>query len=323
MTLPIPHSLLAFPLTALLLFVLLRSGLAWRLAVDHPNHRSLHVRPVPRIGGIAIVVAVIALAATRGETLLLGLAGGLCLLSFADDRWGLPVLARFAGHFVAAGLLVTVLPLSPLLAAALAVPVLVWMTNLYNFMDGANGLAGGMALFGFSAYGLAAAGDAPLALTAWTLAAAAAGFLLFNFHPARVFMGDGGSVPLGFLAGGIGLVGWSRGLWPLWFPLLVFSPFVIDATVTLARRGLRGEKVWQAHREHYYQRLVQLGWSHRRLALHEYALMAALTGTALLLIDRPVAQQLAGLGVWGLIFVALMVLIDRRWQHHLATETRS
>jgi UDP-N-acetylmuramyl pentapeptide phosphotransferase/UDP-N-acetylglucosamine-1-phosphate transferase len=95
------------------------------------------------------------------------------------------------------------------------------------------------------------------------VAAAAAGFLCFNFHPARIFMGDVGSVPLGFTAGALGLVGWRSGAWPLWFPLLVFAPFILDATVTLLRRALRGEKVWQAHRSHYYQRMVQMGLGHR------------------------------------------------------------
>jgi hypothetical protein len=97
-------------------------------------------------------------------------------------------------------------------------------------------------------------------------------FLLLNFSPARVFMGDAGSVPLGFLAGGIGIAGWRTVSWPAWFPLLVFSPFVVDASVTLARRMfMRRERFWHPHREHYYQRLVRMGWSHRRLALTEYA----------------------------------------------------
>jgi UDP-N-acetylmuramyl pentapeptide phosphotransferase/UDP-N-acetylglucosamine-1-phosphate transferase len=193
-----------------------------------------------------------------------------------------------------------------------------WMTNLYNFMDGADGLAGGMALIGFGVYALAAVlgGDPTFAQLNLCIAAAAAGFLLFNFPPARVFMGDAGSIPLGFLAGAFGLQGWSQGLWPLWFPLVVFGPFVADASVTLVRRALRGERVWQAHRSHYYQRLILLGWSHRRTALAEYALMVGGGLTALL-----VARQAAGVQMLALIGLACVYLlgawmVDTRWRRH-------
>ena len=170
-----------------------------------------------------------------------------------------------------------------------------WVTNLYNFMDGSDGLAGGMALFGFGAYALAAwlAGDAVFVVVAASIAAAAAAFLVFNFPPAKVFMGDAGSIPLGFLAAALGILGWRAGHWPLWFPVLVFSPFIIDASVTLARRLLRGERVWRAHRSHYYQRLVQLGWGHRNTALAEYALMAG-CGAA-----RALGARSAGRGSMG------------------------
>src|SRR6476659_1011719 len=107
------------------------------------------------------------------------------------------------------------------------------------------------------------------------VAAAAAAFLLFNFHPARIFMGDAGAIPLGFLAATLGVTGWINGLWPLWLPVLVFSPFIADASVTLAKRALRGEKIWQAHREHYYQRVVRAGFGHRNMALLGYILMFA------------------------------------------------
>src|SRR5262249_52795081 len=98
--------------------------------------------------------------------------------------------------------------------------------------------------------------------------------LWFNFPPARVFMGDAGAIPMGYLAAVLGIAGWLRGDWQFWFGAIVFSPFIIDATVTLCKRGARGAKVWHAHREHYYQRLVQSGWGHRKTALAEYALMA-------------------------------------------------
>ena len=197
-----------------------------------------------------------------------------------------------------------------------AILVIVWMTNLFNFMDGSDGLAGGMALFGFLFLALRAAwvGDAAFASLNAVVAAGALGFLGFNFHPARVFMGDAGSIPLGFLAGLVGFAGWVSGVWPIWFPLLVFSPFIVDATVTLSRRLVRGEKVWQAHREHYYQRLILLGRGHRKTALLEYALMIAAGLSALWGAAQSAVTQAILLGAWVLTYLALARAIDRRWR---------
>ena len=129
-------------------------------------------------------------------------------------------------------------------------------------------------------------------------------------------MGDAGSIPLGFLAGAIGLLGWQRGLWPLWFPVLVFSCFVLDATVTLLKRLLRGERVWEAHREHYYQRLIQMGWSHQKTALVEYAIMLASGGVAMVATHRPFIVVTGLLGLFLLITLYLMRVVDLRWHHH-------
>lgn len=303
-----------------------------RLPLDVANERSLHTGAVPRIGGMAMIAGV-ALALLlqalltdlpldgAGLPLLLALA--LAGLSFADDWGHLPVAVRLAGHLAAAGVMAAALDL-PLALALPAGLAMAWATNLYNFMDGADGLAGGMALIGFGAYGVAAWSGAPsLAAASLALAAAAAGFLVFNFPPARVFMGDAGSIPLGFLAAAFGLLGWRLGVWSPGFPLLVFSPFIVDASVTLARRASRREKVWQAHRDHYYQRLVRLGWSHRRLALTAYGLMAAAAGFALALTTHPPAWQVMGLllacGFYGL----LLWRIDVSWRRFDASMTNS
>jgi UDP-N-acetylmuramyl pentapeptide phosphotransferase/UDP-N-acetylglucosamine-1-phosphate transferase len=199
---------------------------------------------------------------------------------------------------------------------------LVWMTNLYNFMDGSDGLAGGMTTFGFGAYAIAAGlqGHAPLMMLALCTAAAAAGFLLFNFPPARIFIGDVGSVPLGLLAGAVGLMGWRAGIWPLIFPLVVFAPFVVDATVTLLKRVFRRERIWKAHREHYYQRLILSGWTHRRLAIAEYAVMliCAISGLAIVFVSH--AGQVFAVAALGLVFLCLMLLVDRRWQSYTRTD---
>lgn len=304
-------ALVAAGIAVVMLLALLKRAHA--LPLDQPNHRSLHTRPTPRIGGLALFPAVLVGAWSGGlsndESLLLACAAGLFALSIADDRHDLPVKLRLSVHLLLSGLAAYLLfGATPwLIPAALA---LGWMTNLYNFMDGANGLAGGMAALGFA--GLAAAShDVVLAAA---VVGAACGFLLFNFDPARVFLGDAGSIPLGFLAGGLGLQGVAQGQWPLWYPLLAFSPFIVDASVTLLRRAWRREKVWQAHREHYFQRLIRMGWSHRRLALAEYALMSlcGLSAYGMLRLDS--RAQMLGLALWGAIYLILIIAIDRRWR---------
>lgn len=309
-------SIVASTATIALLAILLRR--ADVLPVDRPNARSLHDRPTPRIGGLALfpgaVLGCLAAGLWDGDSLLLlGLAGFLFFLSIFDDWRSLPVMLRFGAHLLAAGLLAFGLMGSSLVALVAALAV-AWMTNLFNFMDGANGLAGGMAAIGFAVFGLAF--GAPTA--SYALTGAALGFLVFNFDPARVFLGDAGSIPLGFLAGGLGLLGVVKGQWPWWFPVLAFSPFVVDATVTLVRRALRRERVWTAHREHYYQRLVRMGWSHRRLALFEYMLMAACGISALTLLSAGQPFQVLGLSAWVAIYAGLMLFIDRCWARSAA-----
>jgi UDP-N-acetylmuramyl pentapeptide phosphotransferase/UDP-N-acetylglucosamine-1-phosphate transferase len=195
-----------------------------------------------------------------------------------------------------------------------AVLALGWAINLYNFMDGADGLSGGMTAIGFSALaaGFLRVGDTgPAALSA-AIALAALAFLRYNFHPARIFMGDVGVVPLGFLAGALGAIGIAAGYWPVWFPVVVFAPFCIDASVTLARRLLRGERVWHAHRQHYFTRLVRSGWTHRRVALAEYAAMAFSAAVALAALEYDGVVRVALLAGWAVAALAAMVWIDRR-----------
>ena len=197
-----------------------------------------------------------------------------------------------------------------------AVLALAWMTNLYNFMDGADGLAGGMTAIGFAAYAMAAASAAsPIAPILFAICGAAAAFLAFNFPPAKVFMGDAGAIPLGFLAGALGLLGWQDGIWPAWFPVLVFSPFIVDATVTLWRRLLKGEKIWQAHREHGYQRLILTGWSRRRLVWVAWVLMAATALTALVARNVSSTLQVGALLLWVAIYTGAWKVIDKRATH--------
>ena len=188
----------------------------------------------------------------------------------------------------------------------------VWMTNLFNFMDGMDGFAGGMAVIGFGALaGLGGlAGDQGFALLCGSVAAAAAGFLVFNFPPARIFMGDVGGSTLGFLAAALILWADREGLFAWWVGVLVFSPFVVDATVTLIRRILRGEAPWRAHRSHCYQRIVQRGWGHRRTVLWEYALMFACAGSALWSFRQPMDIQWGVIGAWAFVYTGLILAVD-------------
>lgn len=313
----------AFAVSLALLAWMLKGGAA-HLALDRPGERSLHSTPTPRTGGLAIVAgiglawSVFGLAAPVALWIALAL---LVAVSFLDDLRGAPIPLRFGSHFVAAGL--ALWSMSDGLGIALWAPVILataWMTNLYNFMDGSDGLAGGMALIGFAAYGAGAAlaGDSGFAALNLSVAASALAFLLFNFHPARIFMGDAGSIPLGFLAAVLGVLGWQRGLWPAWFPVLVFSPFIVDATITLLRRLARGERVWRAHREHYYQRLVQMGWGHRGTALAEYGVMLAAAASALWGAKQAPGWQAALAAAWLVAYLAIAAGIDRGWKRFAA-----
>ena len=304
----------SFVLTWIVLTIVIRT---WSDRIlDHPNERSLHQRPVPRMGGIGVAAGIAAsvpfVSQVEWWPLWLG-AVILVGISFLDDIIGLPIIGRLLVHFVAAGGAAAGLLLnhSGVGWALLAIVAIVWMTNLYNFMDGMDGLAGGMALFGFGFYALAGvlSGQLPFAVTNAAIAAAAGAFLLFNFHPARIFMGDAGSTLLGFLAACLGLVGWQLGIWTLWFPGLVFSPFIVDATVTLARRLLRREKIWRPHREHYYQRLVLSGWGHRRTVLAEYGVMALCGGFAVLYQYASEEWRLVVLGAWAVLFLSLAIAV--------------
>ena len=130
-----------------------------------------------------------------------------------------------------------------------------------------------------------------------------------------MFLGDAGSTTFGYLAAGLGLIGWRDGAWSLWFPMLVFSPFIVDATVTLLRRMVQGERFWQAHRTHYYQRLVLSGWSHRKTSLVEYGVMCACGIGALAFQQTTGSYQLVIVGIWALVFFGLsqsVSIVERR-----------
>ncbi|KVE27452.1 glycosyl transferase [Burkholderia vietnamiensis] len=315
---------------AAILGALLRTGLAWRLATDIPNDRSLHTRPTPRVGGWGVVPVALTMLwlAVPGVGGIVVAAAGLALLSQIDDRRGLPARVRFVGHVAAVGLVLVSYPAGlPWWALAATGFLMVWLVNLYNFMDGIDGLAGGMTLFGFGGYALAAMigpqHSPQLAVGAACIAGAAAGFLLFNFHPARIFLGDAGSITLGFVAGAFGFWGWRSGAWPIWLSAQLFSPFIADASLTLLRRLLRGDKFWQAHREHYYQRMVRMGLSHARAARCWYAMMGTGIIAALWALRLPASLQWAVLGAWYSLLAVMALVIDARWRRFQTIVSKS
>jgi len=285
----------AFLLSAALSAVLSRYRGRYAL-LDHPNARSLHSGARPRSGGVGILAGLAAGAALMPVGLIPNAAwvgGALALVaavSFADDLRHQPASLRLCMHVLAASLLVfgggyRLCVLHPLPGLALQAPswvylglsvlLITWLINLYNFMDGMDGLAGGMAAIGFGTLALLGwlAHEQVYAFSALLVALSAAGFLVFNFPPARIFMGDVGSGSLGLLVAFFILWADRDGIFPLWLGLMVFSPFLVDATWTVVRRALQGKRPWQAHREHFYQRLVGAGWSHRRTTLWAYILM--------------------------------------------------
>jgi UDP-N-acetylmuramyl pentapeptide phosphotransferase/UDP-N-acetylglucosamine-1-phosphate transferase len=303
--------------------------------LDHPNDRSLHTRPTPRTGGVAIFVALagaVAIWSLGADSIsaLYGLVAGaifIAALSFIDDRKGLSVSTRLPGHLFAAVLLVIgglslsefslpgmVLYWPEWLGVLFSILFLTWMINLYNFMDGMDGLAAGMAVIGFGTFALFGymAGNLIFLAINLIIVSAVSGFLMFNFPPARIFMGDTGSSLLGLLAGGLSIWGARDEVFPFWVALLVFSPFIVDATTTLVRRLGNGERVWQAHKSHFYQRLVQSGWSHRKTAFYEYSLMLACGVSALSVLHLDTHWQTALILFWCLFYPLLMFGVHRK-----------
>ena len=322
----IPAIVAAFIVAGLLSLLLAKARGHW-LVLDIPNERSLHTRPTPRTGGIAILLggftALLMFWLLEGYLItglpLLAAILILALVALLDDRHTLGAGPRLLTQIGVVSLLLLTqqLPVSGSLTLIITLMFLVWMINLYNFMGGMDCFAAGMAIVGFGTFALLAwqSGHLEFALGCAIIIAASAGFLLLNFPPARLFMGDTGSTVLGLLAAVVILYAHSEAILPVWLGLLVFSPFIVDASVTLASRILRGEKFWQAHKTHYYQRLVQIGRGHKRTVLAEYALMIACSTTALVAASQPLAQQTTIVAGWAVIYAVLMYLIHRAERH--------
>lgn len=261
---------------ALVLTDILRRYALARSIIDIPNSRSSHSVPTPRGGGVAIVVsflfgvlllAMLDLVSWNLSWALLGAGGGAALIGFLDDHGHIPAGWRLLGHFLSAAWALVCLGGLPSLSffgfsvnlgwlgCIFAVLYLVWLLNLYNFMDGIDGIAsveaicvclGGALLYVLLGY--TAAASVLLILTVSVF-----GFLFWNFPPARIFMGDAGSGFLGIVLGILSLQAAWFAPQLLWSWLILLGVFIVDATFTLLRRLLRGDKVYEAHRSHAYQ----------------------------------------------------------------------
>lgn len=301
--------------TGLLVRILARRGI-----MDLPNPRSSHERATPRGGGLAVVAAIVAALP------LYMLAGGpglaetgviicgiliLAAVSWVDDVRGLPAAVRLAAQAVCiAGTLYLVplsvpVPLSALpniLSLSLCGIAWLWFINLYNFMDGIDGITGIETMtvtLGIAAVLAVALGSHVLIAPALIIAAAMPGFLIWNWPPAKIFMGDVGSVTLGYLLGWILLRASGEGF--LLPALLIPGYYLADATLTLCRRALRGEKIWQAHRQHAYQHAVQNGMTHGAVSLQVGLLGVTLTGLAVLSLYYPWSAFISAVVITGAV----------------------
>ncbi|MCB1866306.1 MAG: hypothetical protein KDG50_12855 [Chromatiales bacterium] len=302
---------------------------------DAPNARSLHAQVVSRSGGVAIIGGMVVgwlamrewFAPVGNGLMMAAMVVVLAAISWLDDRIGLSPVTRLFVHLglgiaaLAAGLAPQALGLpgvdwAPpvLLAEALCILGVAWAINLFNFMDGSDGFATLMAASGFGTYAVLGwrGGAVDFALAALVVSSAAAAFLWWNRPPARIFMGDSGAAVLGLLFALFSLEANRGGLFPVWTALLVFSPFVVDATVTLIRRLLLGRSPLRAHRDHYYQRWLLAGGTKRGLFLHSLWLMGLSAVLGIASHDAgPQVQWMVLAGI-AVLYLAIARVIDRR-----------
>lgn len=304
-----------------------------RAMLDVPNQRSSHTRPTARGGGLAIaalvligIVALTLLGRLPGDLGWAMLVGGtlVAAIGWLDDWRGVPVWTRALVHLTAGAWTVAMLgglpsirigaaafDLGPV-GGAIAVVGIAWAINLYNFMDGIDGIAAGEAVsLGLVGGGLLlASGRADLGFITLLAAAASAGFLVWNWAPARIFMGDVGSGFLGYFFAAVALASERVEAVPLVVWLLLSGVFLFDATVTLVRRIVRGERWYLPHNSHAYQRAVRSGRSHAAVTTAVLGLNAVLAsiGVILWITDRFVVL---GLGFAAALLTWMYIRVER------------
>lgn len=271
--------------------------------LDTPNHRSSHTTPTPRGGGVVFTIlwmlivfmlSIFHIVSWKISTALLPGCALLAIVGLLDDIYSLTAKQRIVIHLIAAVLVVALchglfyLSLGSvsyhlgIAESILAVFLITWSINLFNFMDGTDGIASIETLFVLLPYAffLQQTNHLDLALTSITLALGVLGFLVLNFPPAKVFMGDVGSAFLGFVIISIPLIAQKQAGISISLCFILYGLFLFDSTITLIRRFFAKEKWYEAHRSHAYQRLHQAGWSHKKLLFGVIALNSTLTTLA-------------------------------------------
>lgn len=301
--------------------------------LDIPNNRSSHTVPTPRGGGLAIVIVlllsgVVSLFLPQApiDVLVCLLLATLAfsLLGWQDDKHDLPASVRFLiqlliAVFASGWLLWAAVPGYSTSFALLALLLLstlwiAWMANLYNFMDGIDGISAveSLILGATTSYWFAISGVASMAIICIAVAGASVGFMRWNWSPAKIFMGDVGSLALGAFFAIIAIIGTTRLDIPLLAFLILYAVYLADSGVTLLHRIIKKEKWWQAHRSHFYQRAVQSGFSHAQVSLSVMALNIIFAVLASLLI-MGIINATAAMVVTMAILMPLMFLINSRF----------
>ncbi len=283
---------------------------------DIPNERSNHAAPTPRGGGLAIVATLIFfLIGSGAPNLLVWAILGCGIISYLDDCGGVPVLYRLAVHFGAAILALISLPdvlffqglIPPALDFAAATLLLVFWLNVYNFMDGIDGITGAQTVaMGVGVAILVAVGSklySGAAIDALAMAGAALGFLAFNWHPAKMFMGDVGSIPLGLMSGFLMFYLASHGHWHA--ALILPAYYVVDGGYTFLKRLLTGHKPWKAHSQHAYQQAV------RRLIPHNIVVRRIAVINSLLIMLAVVSVSSGRYALFAVAIAYLLAILLR------------
>ena len=324
-------ALLSYFLTAQMLTLLVN-----RRMLDTPNERTLHKGSIPRGGGVVIVAllmaALLVMAVQSGRYAALGgmaiLVSAWAILSWRDDQTDLSARLRLCFQLLfalltilafgyvthieyASGLFVSL----SLWGALLTFIGIIWMANLYNFMDGMDGLASSQTIVAAItlAFWFWQAGDIPLATVCLILASATYGFILWNWQPAKVFLGDVGSVSIGAFFATLIVYANTRYAIPVLSLVALFGVFVFDASITILLRAARGDKIWLPHRSHYYQRMAALGYPHARIVIVQIVLMLCCSILATIsVIDHAKLSTVIGVELIILLLAAIVITIVER-----------
>jgi UDP-GlcNAc:undecaprenyl-phosphate GlcNAc-1-phosphate transferase len=318
-------------------FLMLKVTLRFEL-LDIPGERSSHNKPMPTMGGLGIVMAfflgllILQFSPDQWETppwlgwFIIG-AGLAALVGFIDDLWRLRILLRLLLYGIAAGLVVfggirlralDIPAVGVIEFQILEIPMtILWIiavVSFYNFMDGIDGLAAGVGVIvtGFLAYIARKVGNSDVFILSLLLGGSCLGFLVHNFPPAKIFMGDVGSIFVGYVLAVLALIGNQSevsGHIPLLVPVLLLGTFLFDTIATLGRRIIRRKKWYSSHREHYYQKMTNLGFSHLQITLGEYVITSLLGISALLYIRVSQTLAFAILMIWPMLLAGLIITI--------------